>query len=56
MAQETNEYREQRLQSMAALREMGFEPYGCRYDHTDLRDVRANFVSCLHIDSGKLWN
>ncbi|MBQ3344115.1 MAG: lysine--tRNA ligase, partial [Kiritimatiellae bacterium] len=43
MAQETNEYREQRLQSMAALREMGFEPYGCRYDHADLRDVRAGF-------------
>ncbi|MBO7684695.1 MAG: lysine--tRNA ligase [Kiritimatiellae bacterium] len=43
MAQETNEYREQRLQSMAALREMGFEPYGRRYDHADLRDVRAGF-------------
>ena len=43
MAQETNEYREQRLQSMAALKELGFEPFGSRYDHTDLRDVRANF-------------
>ncbi|MBQ3288784.1 MAG: lysine--tRNA ligase [Kiritimatiellae bacterium] len=43
MAQETNEYREQRLQSLAALKELGFEPFGGRYDHTDLRDVRAAF-------------
>ena len=43
MAQETNEYREQRLQSMSALREMGREPYGCRYDHEDLAKVRETF-------------
>ena len=43
MAQETNEYREQRLQSMAALREMGREPYGCKYDHEDLSKVRETF-------------
>ena len=43
MAQETNEYREQRLQSMAALREMGREPYGCKYDHEDLAKVRETF-------------
>ena len=43
MAQESNEYREQRLQSMAALRDLGYEPYGRRYDHADLRDVRAGF-------------
>ena len=30
---ETNEYREQRLQSMKTLAEMGYEPYGCKYDH-----------------------
>ncbi len=40
---ETNEYREQRLASMAALREMGFEPYGAKYEHTDLAVVRENF-------------
>ncbi len=28
---------------MEALREMGREPYGCRYDHEDLASVRANF-------------
>ena len=43
MAQETNEYREQRLQSMKALKEMGYEPYGCKYDHTDLSVVRDTF-------------
>ncbi len=43
MAQETNEYREQRLASMKALREMGYEPYGRRYDHVDLRAARENF-------------
>ena len=43
MAQETNEYREQRLQSMAALMEMGREPYGCKYDHEDLAKVRETF-------------
>ena len=40
---ETNEYREQRLQSMKTLREMGYEPYGCKYDHEDLKKVRAEF-------------
>ena len=44
MAQETNEYREQRLQSMKTLAEMGYEPYGCKYDHEDLAKVRAEFV------------
>ncbi len=43
MAQETNEYREQRLQSMKTLAEMGYAPYGCKYDHTDLAKVRAKF-------------
>ncbi len=43
MAQETNEYREQRLASMKALREMGYEPYGRRYDHVDLKAARENF-------------
>ena len=43
MAQETNEYREQRLQSMKTLAEMGYAPYGCKYDHTDLALVRAEF-------------
>ena len=41
---ETNEYREQRLQSMAALREMGYEPYGRKYEHTDLSAVRETFA------------
>ncbi len=43
MAQETNEYRAQRLQSMKALAEMGYEPYGCKYDHEDLASVRVAF-------------
>jgi lysyl-tRNA synthetase class 2 len=43
VATETNEYREQRLHSMTTLREMGYEPYGCKYDHTDLATVRATF-------------
>ena len=43
MAQETNEYREQRLLSMKALKDMGYEPYGCKYDHEDLVKVRAAF-------------
>ena len=41
---ESNEYREQRLQSMGTLREMGYEPYGSKYDHTDLSVVRETFV------------
>ena len=40
---ETNEYREQRLASMRALKEMGYEPYGRKYDHVDLRVLRENF-------------
>ena len=40
---ETNEYREQRLVSMKALAELGFEPYGCKFDHDDLSKVRAEF-------------
>ena len=40
---ETNEYREQRIQSMNALAEMGYDPYGCKYDHTDLAEIRSNF-------------
>ncbi len=40
---ETNEYREQRLSSMRKLAEMGFAPYGCKYDHDDLSKVRAEF-------------
>lgn len=44
MAQETNEYRAQRLQSMKTLADMGYEPYGCKYDHEDLAKVRAEFA------------
>ena len=43
MAQETNEYRENRLASMKALEDLGFEPYGHAYPHTDLRKVREEF-------------
>ena len=41
---ESNEYRDQRLQSMQTLKELGFEPYGEKFDHADLKDVRANFT------------
>ncbi len=41
--QESNEYREQRLASMKILAEMGYEPYGAKYDHDDLKKVRAEF-------------
>lgn len=41
---ENNEYRQQRLASMQALSEMGFDPYGAKYDHTDLKQVREDFV------------
>ncbi len=41
---ESNEYREQRLASMRALKELGFEPYGAKFDHTDLKIVRETFV------------
>ena len=40
---ESNEYREQRIASMRKLAEMGFEPYGCKYDHDDLVKVRESF-------------
>ena len=43
MAQETNEYRENRLASLKALAEMGFTPYGHAYPHEDLKVVRAGF-------------
>jgi len=43
MAQETNEYRENRLASMKALADLGFTPYGHAYPHTDLKEVRATF-------------
>ena len=43
MAQETNEYREQRIASMKALKEAGYEPYGCKYDHVDLKSARETF-------------
>jgi lysyl-tRNA synthetase class 2 len=43
MAQEINEYREQRLASMRTLAEMGFDPFGAKYDHDDLKKVRAEF-------------
>lgn len=41
--EETNEYRAQRLQSMKTLADMGYEPYGCKYDHVDLAKVRETF-------------
>jgi len=44
MTQETNEYREQRLQSMKTLREMGYEPYGRKYGREDLAEVRKGFA------------
>ena len=43
MAQETNEYRENRLASLRALAEMGFTPYGHAFPHTDLKVIRAEF-------------
>lgn len=43
MAAETNEYREQRLASLSALKDLGYEPYGCKYEHDELREVRATF-------------
>ncbi len=44
MAQETNEYRENRLAAMRVLRDLGFAPYGHAYPHTDLKEVRATYV------------
>ena len=44
MAQETNEYRENRLAAMKALQDLGFAPYGHAYPHTDLKEVRATYV------------
>ena len=43
MAQETNEYRENRLASLKALAELGFTPYGHAFPHEDLKAVRAGF-------------
>ena len=43
MAQETNEYRQQRLQSMEALKALGYEPFGRKYDHIDLSVARETF-------------
>ncbi len=40
---ETNEYREQRIASMHALKDLGFTPYGYKYDHEDLCKVRETF-------------
>ena len=40
---ENNEYREQRLASMEALKGLGFDPYGEKFDHEDLSAVRAGF-------------
>ncbi len=44
MAQETNEYRENRLAAMKSLQDLGFAPYGHAYPHTDLKEVRATYV------------
>lgn len=41
---ETNEYREQRLQNMAALKDLGFEPFGMKFDHADIATARENFA------------
>ena len=43
MAQEMNEYRANRLASMKALEELGFNPYGRAFPHTDLVKIRAEF-------------
>ena len=44
MEQQTNEYRANRLASMKALADLGFTPYGHKFPHTDLKDVRATFT------------
>ncbi|MCQ2388438.1 MAG: lysine--tRNA ligase [Kiritimatiellae bacterium] len=44
MQQESNEYRENRLAAMKALADLGFEPYGRKYPHQDLADLRASFA------------
>jgi len=38
-----SEYRQQRVESMKALAAMGYEPYGRKYDHEDLKAVREGF-------------
>jgi len=43
MAEENNEYRQQRLLAMEALRTLGYDPYGAKYDHSDLAEVRRTF-------------
>ena len=42
--QESNEYRENRLASMKSLAEMGYEPYGRAFPHSDLKDIRASYA------------
>jgi len=46
---ETNEYREQRLQNMRALEELGYAPYGRKYPHEDLAQVRAAFAEGVRV-------
>ena len=41
--QQMNEYRANRLASMKALADLGFTPYGHKFPHEDLKDVRAAF-------------
>lgn len=41
---ESNEYREQRLASARELAAAGRAPYGHKYDHADLKDVRRDFA------------
>ena len=43
MAEESNEYRDQRMASMKALEELGFAPYGHKFPHEDLNRIRSNF-------------
>ncbi len=44
MSVESNEYREQRLENMEKLRELGYEPYGRAYERTGLLgDIRDGF-------------
>ena len=44
MAQETNEYRQNRLASMDALKALGFTPYGHAFPHTDLKVIRGRLL------------
>ena len=49
MAQETNEYRENRLASLRALADLGFTPYGHAFPHTDLKVIPGLLITVLHI-------